>query len=37
MQALFEVGQRMAVKGQDWWYKHPPVLLSGVKDEQKVY
>ena len=37
MQALFEVGQRMAVKGQDWWYKHPPVLLSGVNEEQQQY
>ena len=37
MQALFEVGQRMAVKGQDWWYKHPPVLLSGVNEEQQSY
>jgi predicted patatin/cPLA2 family phospholipase len=37
MQALYEVGQRMAVKGQDWWYKHPPVLLSGVNDEQQSY
>jgi predicted patatin/cPLA2 family phospholipase len=37
MQALFEVGQRMAVKGQDWWYKHPPVLLSGVSSEQQSY
>jgi hypothetical protein len=37
MQALFEVGERMAVKGQDWWYKHPPVLLSGVNEEQQVY
>jgi predicted patatin/cPLA2 family phospholipase len=37
MQALFEVGQRMAVKGQDWWYKHPPVLLSGVNEAPQVY
>jgi predicted patatin/cPLA2 family phospholipase len=34
MSALFEVGQRMAVKGEDWWYKHPPVLLSGLNTEQ---
>jgi len=34
MRALFEVGQRMAVKGEDWWYKHPPVLLSGLTSEQ---
>ena len=37
MKALFEVGQRMAGKGQDWWYKRPPVLVSGVDDEQSVY
>jgi predicted patatin/cPLA2 family phospholipase len=37
MRALFEVGERMAVKGQDWWYKHPPVLLSGVNEEQQQY
>jgi len=37
MQALFEVGERMAVKGQDWWYKHPPVLLSGVSEEPREY
>ena len=37
MRALFEVGQRTAVKGQDWWYKHPPVLLSGVSDEPQQY
>jgi hypothetical protein len=34
MKALFEVGQRMAVKGEDWWYKHPPVLLTGLSQEQ---
>jgi predicted acylesterase/phospholipase RssA len=33
MKALFEVGYRMAGKGYDWWYKHPPVLVSGVDDE----
>ena len=37
MQALFEAGERMAVRGQDWWYKHPPVLLSGVNEEPKEY
>ena len=37
MNALFEVGVRMAVKGQDWWYKHPPVLLSGMNQEQQEY
>ena len=33
MRALFDVGYRMAAQGKDWWYKHPPVLVSGV-DEQ---
>ncbi|HEX7253391.1 MAG TPA: patatin-like phospholipase family protein [Thermoanaerobaculia bacterium] len=33
MQALFAVGERMAIKGTDWWWKHPPVLLSGVSDD----
>jgi len=37
MRALFQVGQRMAVKGEDWWYKHPPVLLSGVTEEPREY
>jgi predicted acylesterase/phospholipase RssA len=35
MTALFGVGERMAVKGTDWWWKHPPVLLSGVPDEER--
>ncbi|HTO88299.1 MAG TPA: patatin-like phospholipase family protein [Thermoanaerobaculia bacterium] len=34
MAELFAVGERMAVKGTDWWWKHPPVLLSGVPDEE---
>ncbi|HTO74591.1 MAG TPA: patatin-like phospholipase family protein [Thermoanaerobaculia bacterium] len=34
MTELFGVGERMAVKGTDWWWKHPPVLLSGVSDDQ---
>jgi predicted patatin/cPLA2 family phospholipase len=37
MNALFEVGFRMAGKGHEFWYKHPPVLVSGVDDEQQVY
>jgi predicted acylesterase/phospholipase RssA len=37
MSALFNVGERMAVKGTDWWYKHPPVLITGVNEEQQVY
>jgi predicted acylesterase/phospholipase RssA len=32
MTELFAVGERMAVKGTDWWWKHPPVLLSGVPE-----
>jgi predicted acylesterase/phospholipase RssA len=36
MKALFDLGTRMAAKGQDWWYKHPPVLVSGVDDDQQV-
>ena len=35
MTELFAVGERMAVKGTDWWWKHPPVLLSGVPDEER--
>ena len=34
MTELFSVGERMAVKGTDWWWKHPPVLLSGVSEEE---
>ena len=34
MQELFAVGERTAVKGTDWWWKHPPVLLSGVSDDE---
>ena len=33
MKALFEVGYRMAHQGQEFWYKHPPVLVSGVDEE----
>jgi predicted patatin/cPLA2 family phospholipase len=36
MTALFDVGERMAVKGQDWWYKHPPTLLTGESDQEQV-
>ena len=35
MTELFAVGERMAVKGTDWWWKQPPVLLSGVPAEDK--
>ncbi len=35
MTELFAVGERLAVKGTDWWWKHPPVLLSGVPDEER--
>jgi hypothetical protein len=31
MKALFAAGERMAQKGQDWWYKHPPVLVTGLE------
>ena len=34
MQELFAVGERMAVRGTDWWWKHPPVLLSGVSEAE---
>jgi hypothetical protein len=30
MKALLAVGQGLAVKGHYWWYKQPPVLLSGA-------
>ena len=36
MTELFDVGERMAVKGTDWWWKHPPVLLSGVGEQESM-
>lgn len=36
MQELFAVGERMAIKGTDWWWKRPPVLLSGVSEQEFV-
>jgi predicted patatin/cPLA2 family phospholipase len=33
MNDLYEVGKRTAIKGTDWWWKHPPLLLTGVPDE----
>ena len=36
MTELFAVGERMAVKGTDWWWKHPPVLLSGVSNDEQA-
>jgi len=33
MQALFALGEKMAVEGHEW-YGHPPVLLSGVDDAE---
>jgi len=24
----------LAAKGHEFWYKHPPVLISGVDDDQ---
>jgi predicted acylesterase/phospholipase RssA len=37
MRALFELGYRMAAEGHRWWYKHPPVLVSGVDEEPEAY
>ncbi len=34
MRALFEVGYRMGSETQDWWYKKPPVLITGTDDVQ---
>jgi hypothetical protein len=36
MSALFAVGQGLAVAGHYWWYKQPPVLLSGVSQERPI-
>jgi predicted acylesterase/phospholipase RssA len=36
MKELFAVGERMAGKGTDWWWKHPPVLLSGVSENEQA-
>jgi hypothetical protein len=36
MQELFAAGERMAIKGTDWWWKHPPVLLSGVGEQEPM-
>ena len=37
MRALFEVGFRMTAQGPDFWYKQPPVLLTGVNETSEVY
>jgi hypothetical protein len=37
MRALYEAGERMAMPGTDWWWKNPPILLSGLKEQQPVY
>ena len=37
MKALFELGRRMAGKGHEFWYKHPPVLVTGVDEKEEVY
>jgi predicted acylesterase/phospholipase RssA len=37
MRALFAVGYRMSAEGRDWWYKRPPVLVSGVDEEPPAY
>jgi len=36
MRELFAAGERMAIKGTDWWWKHPPVLLSGVSEQEPM-
>ena len=36
MTELFAVGERTALKGTDWWWKRPPVLLSGVSGEERA-
>ena len=36
MKELFAVGERMAAKGTDWWWKRPPVLLSGVSENEQA-
>jgi hypothetical protein len=33
MRSLYAVGEKMASEGTEW-YDHPPVLLSGVDDEE---
>jgi hypothetical protein len=35
MRALFELGYRMSSIGHLFWYKEPPVILSGQGDEQQ--
>jgi len=37
MTALFAVGQGLAAMGHYWWYKQPPVLLSGVSQERPTF
>ncbi|HTO88301.1 MAG TPA: patatin-like phospholipase family protein [Thermoanaerobaculia bacterium] len=37
MRALFDLGYRMAAEGHEWWYKRPPVLVSGVDEEPPAY
>ena len=37
MKTLYEVGYRMPGHGPDFWYKQPPVLLSGVSEPPQVY
>ena len=33
MRSLFALGEKMALEGHEW-YEHPPVLLSGVDEEE---
>lgn len=37
MKALYEVGYRTTGQGSDFWYKRPPVILSGEGDQPQVY
>jgi predicted acylesterase/phospholipase RssA len=37
MRALFDVGYRMPGMGPEFWYKRPPVLVSGVGEAPEVY
>jgi hypothetical protein len=34
MRALFDLGYRLSAEGHEWWYKRPPVLISGVDAEE---
>jgi len=36
MRALFELGYRMSSVGHLFWYKEPPVLMSGTEEEDEL-